>query len=87
MNHNYASSGSGAASPSYHREYGTVKMWKQENGYGFIIPDVGGDDIFAHVSKTPGNKPLERGVRVSYAAKRDKKTGKLAAEDIIVETS
>jgi cold shock protein len=29
---------------------GTVATWNDEKGYGFIEPDVGGADIFVHVS-------------------------------------
>ena len=29
---------------------GTLKMWKADRGFGFIVDDAGGPDIFLHVS-------------------------------------
>jgi uncharacterized membrane protein YsdA (DUF1294 family)/cold shock CspA family protein len=29
--------------------FGTIKHWNDEKGYGFIAPDNGGDDIFLHI--------------------------------------
>ena len=29
---------------------GTVKFWKGNSGWGFLIPDDGGPDCFVHVS-------------------------------------
>lgn len=48
-------------------ETGSVKWWIDAKGYGFIIPDDGGEDVFAHVSEMDGVKTLCEGQRVKYS--------------------
>jgi len=47
---------------------GTVKWFNNAKGYGFIRPDDGGDDIFAHYStiEMEGYKSLKAGQEVSF---------------------
>ncbi|AZV94167.1 MULTISPECIES: cold-shock protein [Kerstersia] len=47
---------------------GTVKWFNPEKGFGFIVPDEGGKDLFAHYSeiRINGFKSLEENQRVSY---------------------
>jgi CspA family cold shock protein len=47
---------------------GTVKWFSDTKGFGFIEPDEGGGDVFAHFSavKMDGFRTLKQGSRVSY---------------------
>ncbi len=51
-------------------ETGTVKWFNAEKGFGFIMPDSGGKDLFAHFSEIQGSgyKTLEENQRVSFVA-------------------
>ena len=47
---------------------GSVKWFNDTKGFGFVTPDEGGEDIFAHFSaiNMPGPKTLKEGQRVSF---------------------
>ena len=47
---------------------GTVKWFNDSKGFGFITPENGGDDLFAHFSAIQGNgfKTLAEGLRVTF---------------------
>jgi CspA family cold shock protein len=47
---------------------GTVKWFNDAKGFGFITPDEGGDDLFAHFSeiRSEGFKSLAEGQKVTY---------------------
>ncbi|WP_096086493.1 cold shock domain-containing protein CspD [Agaribacterium haliotis] len=47
---------------------GTVKWFNNAKGFGFILPEGGGDDLFAHYSsiEMDGYKTLKAGQNVSY---------------------
>lgn len=47
---------------------GTVKWFSDAKGFGFIEPDEGGDDVFAHFSAIAmdGFRTLKQGSRVSF---------------------
>ena len=46
---------------------GTVKWFNDAKGFGFITPDGGGEDLFAHFSaiNMPGFKTQKEGQKVS----------------------
>jgi CspA family cold shock protein len=48
--------------------FGTVKGFNAEKGYGFITPDGGGADVFAHYSNiaTQGFRELLEGQKVTF---------------------
>jgi CspA family cold shock protein len=47
---------------------GTVKWFNDAKGYGFITPDDGGEDLFAHFSaiQMNGFKTLKEGQKVAF---------------------
>ena len=47
---------------------GTVKWFNNAKGYGFILPEGGGDDLFVHYSSIhmDGYKTLKAGQPVEY---------------------
>jgi CspA family cold shock protein len=59
---------------------GTVKWFNDAKGFGFITPDGGGEDLFAHFSEVQGSgfKSLQENQKVSFEVKQGPK-GKQAA--------
>ncbi|MCP8898168.1 cold shock domain-containing protein CspD [Gilvimarinus xylanilyticus] len=54
---------------------GTVKWFNNAKGYGFILPDEGNEDLFAHYSaiSMDGYKTLKAGQTVNFdVSKGDK---------------
>ena len=47
---------------------GTVKWFNDSKGFGFIKPDNGGEDLFAHFSEIQGNgfKTLKENDKVQF---------------------
>ncbi len=54
---------------------GTVKWFSNSKGYGFISPEDGGNDVFAHFSaiEMDGYKTLKQGQEVSFELKEGPK--------------
>ena len=59
---------------------GTVKWFNGQNGYGFIQPDEGGNDVFVHISavERAGLSSLREGQKISFETERGR-NGKIAA--------
>lgn len=55
---------------------GTVKWFNADKGYGFIAPDDGSADVFAHfsaIASTGGYRTLEENQRVEYEVTQGQK--------------
>lgn len=60
---------------------GTLKSWNDQKGFGFIRPQQGGEDVFAHISAVHGDRRPLVGDRVLYVSGRDPQ-GRLRAEHL-----
>ncbi len=65
---------------------GTVKWFNSSKGFGFIAPDSGGEDVFAHFSaiQAQGFKTLAENQKVSFDVTSGPK-GKQAANIHLVD--
>jgi len=63
---------------------GTVKWFNNDKGYGFIIPDEGGADVFVHISavEKAGMRSLTEGQKLSYELQANPKNGKTSAGEL-----
>jgi CspA family cold shock protein len=56
--------------------HGSVKFYNQGRGYGFIIPDNGGKDVFVHVTSIKASKvvgPINEGDKLSFDIEEGKR--------------
>ncbi|GMA23194.1 cold-shock protein CspA [Luteimicrobium album] len=59
--------GAQAAQPAADGADGTVSWWDDVKGFGFVVPDSGGGDVFVHVSALAGGlTELAEGERVTF---------------------
>jgi CspA family cold shock protein len=60
---------------------GTVKWFNDAKGFGFITPDGGGEDLFAHFREIQGTgfKTLKEGQKVQFEVRRGPKGLQAAA--------
>jgi len=60
---------------------GTVKWFNEAKGFGFITPEGGGEDLFAHFREIQGGgfKTLKEGQRVEFEVRRGPKGLQAAA--------
>ncbi len=67
--------------------YGTVKWFNPEKGYGFIANDNGGDDVFVHFKSIQGDgyKTLAEGQKVTFDIETDPRDSrKLRAVNVCI---
>ena len=63
---------------------GTVKFFNAQKGFGFIVQDGGGPDVFVHISavERAGMSNLHEGQKLSFDVVADRKNGKSAADNL-----
>jgi CspA family cold shock protein len=61
---------------------GKIKAFIEPKGFGFIVPDDGGDDVFLHVSALQAGDDVRPGVAVSFEMGADKRTGRPRAVSV-----
>lgn len=63
---------------------GTVKVFNGQKGFGFIVQDNGGPDVFVHVSavERAGMTGLVEGQKLTFDIEADRRTGKSNAANL-----
>jgi CspA family cold shock protein len=63
---------------------GTVKFFDARRGFGFIVQDGGGPDVFVHISavERAGMSNLAEGQKLSFDIQADPRKGKSSAANL-----
>ena len=63
---------------------GTVKVCNSQKGFGFIVQDGGGPDVFVHISavERAGMSNLNEGQKLTFDVEADRRSGKSAATNL-----
>lgn len=72
----------GEPAPPPGKMMGTAKRFNMEKGFGFIIPDGGGDDIFVHAMNITDGNALREGARICFKTGVDERKNKARAEEV-----
>lgn len=61
-----------------------MKWFNQKKGYGFILPEDGGKDVFVHISavERAGLQTLKDGMSIEYEVVENR--GRIVAENLKV---
>ncbi len=65
---------------------GTVKFFNTTKGFGFIQPEDGSSDVFVHATavERAGIGSLTEGQKVSFEVVQDSRSGKSAADNLVL---
>lgn len=67
------------------KQTGTVKWFNTAKGYGFIAPEIGGKDVFVHISAVEASGiKITEGQKLEFDVVPNKKDGRPAAENLKV---
>jgi CspA family cold shock protein len=63
---------------------GTVKWFNNQKGFGFIVPETGGKDVFVHISavERAGLRTLNEGQAIEFELEENR--GRMAAVNLKV---
>lgn len=63
---------------------GTVKFFNAQKGFGFIVQDNGGPDVFVHISavERAGMSNLNEGQKLTFEIEADRRSGKSSATNL-----